>query len=511
MGRETDKSPWSLPYSTPTPGDGGTLDGLAMVARIGCYLVLAAAIIVPSIQFQAQTASADARGKPSKGAIGRWRLAGREFWEGRNIYRAIPTGPQENAGKVYLHPNMPFTIMLLSPFSYMPAGVTAAVFSLLKAGVLIAAGLMLTATANHQGRRMPDWVVGLALLWAIMLIVADIQHGNTNGFVLGALALHLWLYRKGRDLASGCALALAVCLKMTPAIFLLYWLYQRNWRLLGAAAVALALAMTVIPAGGCIAMRGFDISAGIDHWRMLTATWWENLIAPGLLKAAPYPIHINQSLPGVLSRYFLDGQYGDAFWNPDDFTYAGHVAMGAVDPTQKPGWITIAPLPIDTVKWITRLLQLVIVAVMAWAIGWRKLARDDGRRMLHYGLVAVGMLLLNQRTWDQHAGVMLILTIGLWHAIAFGRMSAAARKWALGLAVAAGPLIWLGGSALFIGLARLSGESDKTGERWFDWAKAWGPTFWYFVLMLAATVVAAVAMRNCDEPYATRRQTLSAG
>ena len=76
-------------------------------------------------------------------------------------------------------------------------------------------------------------MLGLGLLWVLMFVIGDLQHGNTHVLVLGAITLHLWLYRRGHDWAAGGALALAICLKMTPALFVLYWLYQRNWKLLG--------------------------------------------------------------------------------------------------------------------------------------------------------------------------------------------------------------------------------------------------------------------------------------
>ena len=104
---------------------------------------------------------------------------------------------------------------------------------------------------------------------------------------------------------------------------------------------------------------------------------------------------------------------------------------------------------------------MLVVAAVAWGIGWRKLARDDGRRSLHYGLVVIAMLLLNQRTWEHHAVVLLIANVAIWQAIAFGRMGRSARLWALVLMLTAGAVYWAARSDLVKGMGRLFGQSRR--------------------------------------------------
>jgi len=160
------------------------------------------------------------------------------------------------------------------------------------------------------------------------------------------------------------------------------------------------------------------------------------------------------------------------------------------------------------VKWMIRFVQAGIVALSAWAIGWRKLPRDDGRRLLHYGLIALGIMLLNQRTWDHHAAILLIPAVGIWRAIGYGRMSRRMRAWALGMTLTAGMLIWLTGTELFKLLARAAGHSSKVGDHWADVFDAYGPAFYHFALMFATAVLLAVALRSRDDPYAEQRQKL---
>jgi hypothetical protein len=513
-----------LPFACPPVG-GGPLRPWARPIRCAAWMLLAAALIVPAVQFQISTvrmyrAAAEwdrqhpdwsfAQGKktglarPSgdKGAIGRWRRAARQFWQGANIYETVPADYLAKStatvsaltdptlyGVVWLHPNTPFTVILLSPLAYLPANWMALLYNVLKLLAVAAAVLMSARLAAHDGRRVADWVVLLGALWMLTFVVGDVQHGNTNIFSMVAVAGHLWLYRRGRDLAAGGALAVAICLKMTPALFLLYWLYQRSWKVLASSLAALVLLGVVVPAA----------AVGPQRYATLAGTWFQNLIRPGLVKGSWYPDHMNQSLSGVVSRYFLSGRDGDIDWGPDD------------DPLyQNPrhAWITLVPLSDSAARGLLRGGQLLIVAAMAWAIGWRRLPRDDGRRGLHYALVLLGMMLLNQRTWTHHAAVLLPAGVAIWQAIAYGRVSRPARAWALGLVLAAGAINWLARGETFALIARLAGRTHEQAARWVEVGRAAGPTCYFFLLMLAATVVLAVSLRRAEDPYAAQRQRL---
>ncbi len=540
MSTGRNKTNWELPYLSPLPDEPAARRKMR-VARIAVYALFIGGLVATVIQFQSLTmrnirkSRQYARENPeasagrvdmeasAKGALPRWRAAIRQFWSGRNIYaKALPEADPEKTltsdgePKVWLHPNMPLIVILLSPMAYLSVPAMAIVWNMLKLAVIVASLLVAVRIANHNGKRMPDWVVALGVAWSILFVIGDIQHANTNVFVLGAIALHLWLYRRGNDLSAGAALALAICLKMTPALFLLYWLYQRNFRLLCGAAFGLIAAM-VVP---LIAM---GVAFGPEHFFLLTGTWLENLIMPGLVKGSWYPIHINQSIPGVLSRYLLGGDNGNIFWNPDD---------NPASSQRNFGYIHVAVLSTQAVKMIVRLCQLAVVGLAAWAIGWRKLTRDDGRRSLHYALVLLAILLLNQRTWDHHAAMLLISGVAIWYAIAYGRFSRRVRGWAIVLMVAAGPMIWMSGKDTFMLAGRIMGQynlrvgpeetftvwgrqvtlgEDKSArlpEIWHDLSEAYGVTFLSFVLMFAACVVLLVAIRKQSQPYADRRQKL---
>jgi len=473
--------------------------------RVVLWAFFAFCLIAPAVQFQIGTAKRDRQAathpaaphrpagsqpqeqepapKDTKGAIGRWRAGIREFWQpNKNIYdKPHPYLPQ----RTWLHPNTPFTVILMTPLACLPVWAMVLSWNVLKVLSVVAAFFMTARLINHGRQRVPDWVVLLGFAWAAPMIAGDIQHGNTNCFVLAAVVLHLWLFRKGFDFLAGVPLALAICIKMTPALFILYWLYQRNGKLLAGVLVALILFIAVVPTAALGPERAF----------LLTYTWWGNLIKPGLIEGAAYPIHINQSIPGVFHRYLVGEPRpeGNIFWNPDDEPDYKRVTEFQ--------WIAVADLPSATVRNIIRAAQAVIVLAGAWAIGWRRLPRRDGRRALHYGLVVLGMMLLNQRTWDHHATVLLVADAAVWYALVFGQAGRASRRWALGLMLVAGLSNLLIRGDLFKAVAVAFGRDRGAGEYWGNVYAAYGPVCLHFLLVFVAAVILAVSLRKREPPY----------
>ena len=525
------KPSWSLPYETTMPSQATPSQlGRLTVARVAVYIALATALIVPVVQLQHKTLknhrkaqayhqklAASDSGDPAEvqlpprppkahaGAVNRWRKAVRAFWAGENIYETIDQLSQRHRryrrmgktidyGKsVALHPNMPFTVMLLTPFALGPVWLGGLVFSILKVLVIVAAALGAVRVANHKNLRMPDWLVALAVAWWVQSAIGDIQHANTNIFVLGAIVLHLWLYRRGAQAAAGVALALAICIKMTPALFVLYWLYQRNWKLLLGCLAGLVLLAVVVPAG----------ALGPGHYAELAETWLNNLIFKGV-GGSWYPIHVNQSLPAVLGRYLLGGhEGGNIYWNADDNTYASQRQFH---------WIALVSLDPTLVKRLIQLAQGAVVLLMAWAIGWRKLARDDGRRGLHYAMVLLAILLLNQRTWDHHAAILLPATLAIWYAVAFGRVSRRVRIITLAMVILAGVAGLLGAGSALVSIGRACGLARADAKEFANVVGAYGLKFSGFLLMFLSAVILSLALKRppetASEPYAKERQKL---
>lgn len=498
---------WKLPYSSPSP-ENPNGRRLVRPLRVACYVLVIGAFVGTAVQFQytlmrdirkaerwdqrhphPTDEQLERRPKGFKGAISRWRRQVGQMWQGVDIYQTHAQAGDRD--EPTLHPNTPVVAVLMTPFTWMSAQTAPLVWNMLKLVVLAAAVLMAAAVANHGDKRIPDWVVLLGVFLAGKFAISDIQHSNTNIFVLGGIAAHLWLFRRGRDFAAGWPLALAICLKLTPVLFVAYWLYQRNWKLAVGTVVALLVLGVLLPTA----------ALGPERFAELSDSWWTNVISPGLVESEWYPIHINQSVPGVFARYLMGGQRsGNIYYAPDTGDRAEDVPQA---------WIAPVSLSPRAARWVVQVAQAVMVLIAGWAIGLKKLPRDDGRRGLHYAIVLTAMMLLNQRTWDHHAAVLMAGAVALWYAAAYGRIGSVARKRALMMLLVAMALVWLTGKDSFVLAAKLFGRNGETGELWHDLSQAWGLTFYHFVLVFLTAVLLAVRLKRQREPYASRRMRIN--
>jgi alpha-1,2-mannosyltransferase len=137
--------------------------------------------------------------------------------------------------------------------------------------------------------------LGAALLTGLP-VVNTMVHGQSNLLVLFLLCSTWLCLRHDRHRAAGAALALAILIKPSPAIFLLYLAARRSWRALGTCvatlAVAAAATLALLPSG---------------LWRT-----WLLEVRPSLAYGRQ-PLHLfspacpsNQSLNALVSRFFLE-------------------------------------------------------------------------------------------------------------------------------------------------------------------------------------------------------------
>ncbi len=450
------------------------------------YILVAILLIVPAIKFEIDTLRTlrkveqarlrgEERDKTWRGAIGRWARDIEAFWAGENIYLPPPmpgqTDTRERAGWPALHPNMPAVVVALTPFVLMPPAITALVFAFTKMIVWMAAILLALRVATHDERRLSAGVALLIFVAAWDFYLSDQSHGNTNVFTALAIVLHLWLFRRGKDVLAGVALAAAICLKMTPALFLVYWLYQRQWKVFLSAAMALPL-LVLSP----VLLLGWERT-----WQDLMA-WWQHIIYPATFGGHWWPTHNNQSLPGMIARLFIDGPFGNYMWDADLSPYD--------QPEVK--HIVLVDLGPGGARRLLQAIQLIMLAAMAWTIGWRKLPREDGRRGLHYGMICAAMLLFSQRTWDHHATHLLMAHAAIGYAVFRSQLSDQF-KTITG---------WIFVFSIFVVYATsgdvLKGLFDDEGA---DFISAWGTTFWHFVLIWGLCLVFAVRLRRLRDPY----------
>lgn len=364
-------------------------------ARAVLTAAIAVILVVPAVQFvhriqQLDESAFRAGGVRHKTALGRW-IADAEALS-RNDPRESPYGFG------HWFPTPPFVLMTLVPLSKLGYSGAAVVWATAKIAGLLAACILLVRALDGRGSAVPTGVLVATALFSLRPLIADLQHGNLNIFLVIWLALAWAAYLGGRDAAAGLFLSLAIVTKVTPALALLYFAYRRNWRICAFAAVGLLLVFILIPG----AVLGFGRNAA------LLREWFQMLVAPFALQGYAAGEIANQSLYGVVVR-MLD----HAGWLTVQSMPANEALAVGMEEMIRPAT--------SAGRLIRPAIGVAIVGVLAWLCrGPKELpARDrlDHPRQLEFALVLLAMLLLSERTWKHHATTLPLVYLAVWRAL----------------------------------------------------------------------------------------------
>jgi len=185
----------------------------------------------------------------------------------------------------YLYP--PLLAELLVPLALLPLTGAAYIWFLISALSVMAAVAMCARMVPES--RTPQWLVAAAAMMIVFRFVLDnFNLGQVNAIVTALAVAHVFLYARGKKLWSAVALAIAVSIKLTPAIFLVYHIAKLRLRFSIACIVLVGAitALSFLPMGTA-APSAFSEFAN----RTLRNEQGYNLADPG-----------NQSLRGALAR-----------------------------------------------------------------------------------------------------------------------------------------------------------------------------------------------------------------
>ncbi|CAN5522184.1 hypothetical protein BH11PLA2_BH11PLA2_21820 [soil metagenome] len=344
--------------------------------RHAFLLTVALLVLVTGVKASLKVLKPGRTGEQTRTAFLRWRPQIEALHRGENIYRS------------YAYPNPPIMALVLTPFEALPPMTGVAVWFLAKVGMAV---LMVLWTRRLIGVDLvPMTALCVAVALSLHPILGDLSHGNVNLFIAFLIFAGLECYRRGYDVATGLLMALAICCKVTPALFVPYFIWKRSLRTLGGIAAGMALWWFVVP--GSILGFGFNTT--------LITSWYETMVKPFAVDGFVTSEHPNQSLPGVLTRLltdhasFVDYAEGDGH----QFTTETH---------------TIINLGPKTVAMLVKFAMLGFGLVFLF----RTTGRNDTPRQgipfaAECGCVLLGMLLFSERTWKHHA-VTLILPLAV--------------------------------------------------------------------------------------------------
>ncbi len=382
----------------------GTIDRRFLQSRLARQVllaILAAALVIPSVQFVIKINKTDASqfregGERQRTALGRWMpSAALVFGD------YVETDPY---GFGHWFPLPPLVLMSLAPLSAIGLTAAAIVWVMLKlAGILAAIWAMLRSMASRDFA-VPVGVMVMAFIFGLRPLISDIQHGNVNIFMMVWVALAWAAFVHGRDMTAGLFLALAIVTKVTPGMLLVYFLYKRQWRVCLSAGAGLILFFGVLPG----LWFGFAESWTL-HW-----SWFDMLIRPYLVSGFVTIEPMNQSLYGVLLRVGESIGVVELSYMPiQDALAAGmdNMARPVGAALLRPG-LTVCVL--GTMAWLCR-------APTGRAGVERAMHAKDRRSIrlaLEFALVLVAMLLLGERTWKHHATTLVIIFLIMWQVVA---------------------------------------------------------------------------------------------
>src|SRR6185436_19542700 len=132
----------------------------------------------------------------------------------------------------------PLFLPLFAPFAWLPLGISAAVWLILKAAALAA----LVAAVYHR-RLCQSWI--LPVLLAGPFVIEDFRYGNAQFFVFALTAACFLLCRK-RPILAAAALALGIAIKVWPLFFIPYFVVRNQWRL-AAWSLIITILLTLLP------------------------------------------------------------------------------------------------------------------------------------------------------------------------------------------------------------------------------------------------------------------------
>jgi hypothetical protein len=188
-----------------------------------------------------------------------------------------------------LHGYLPFFTILMTPWSFLPLPVAAALFAALSLGLAALSVVMAEMLLGGGLGPRPRW----ATLVALGLMLPYIHASAALLLVAG-----WFLIERGREWEAGAALGLATLLKLLPGLLIVFFLIKRRWR----AAVAAAAVALVLGLGLPLISLGYHTTV-TEHGALFDRLTLEHSAWATISAAQPRQAYYNNmGMPAVLRR-----------------------------------------------------------------------------------------------------------------------------------------------------------------------------------------------------------------
>lgn len=287
-----------------------------------------------------------------------YRMGGQAWLDGRPLYADAMFATRSGLELPFTYP--PLAAVAFSPLALLGLDAAGVVITVLTLVLLVVSEWIVLARLGvpaTTGRRA--WLaVGLVALAVLTLepVRSTISFGQIN-VMLMTLVIADCLPRR-TPWPRGILLGLAIALKLTPAVFLLFFVLRRDWRATAWTLVSFAAATLV---GFAVAPR--------DSWEY----WTHTLADTDRIGSATW--NTNQNAAGALARLSLGGSLHFAVWTAVCLAvlaltvWAVRRVLAAGEPTLALMCVALFGLVVSPVSWshhwVWALPTLTVVAVLA--------------------------------------------------------------------------------------------------------------------------------------------------
>ncbi len=283
-------------------------------------------------------------------------------------------------------PTPPVTLAIFGPLTWFSPPNAEWIWALCKYFFSVGIFWAVYRIARQAGVKLSMTAVLLMLAVWFWPALQDIQEGQTNLLMLLPLTMGLCAAQQDRSAwkwLGGILVGLAVCIKVTPLVFLIYFLWKRQWHVAGGIIAGLISGLLLIP-------------AAIFGWSQNLA-WlreWTHIMIVPYLKGGHLTYFVGQSIPVFIARLI---RHVPAFPMHPDKLHPAH-------------YVNVINVPAPTCDMIIRIVLVSIGLIGLW---WSRTflpTLRDRRYVMEIGGVAAFMLWASPRTWVPHF-VTLILTL----------------------------------------------------------------------------------------------------
>ena len=318
-------------------------------------------------------------------------------------------------------PYPPFWAMAHAPLTALPVGVAQSLVFILGPIALVSVMLVVRSLCQQHeisDRRVSDqrrvwiWAGLLTVIVGSRYIMRDFDEAGPNLTLLALSWGGIWFWSRRQEWFGGLSLGLAIALKCTAAIFVLYFLWKREWRM----AIMSTIAATLFSLAPVITMGPTRYAEHMQVW-LTNLRGASGIVDPmqGLLGDEPVA---NKSLRPALGRFLV------------------HLPAGHLARFDHPAYIDFLDLPPAVAHRLVQGGILLLVGIVGWRLRGRVVQRSSSQVAYECAAVSILALLVSPITWGQHCVATVPATLLVFHRLLSGkRMGAGVMTTALAYAV----------------------------------------------------------------------------